>query len=369
MKARDLREDFHPFELISPVQTCDVDGFSLVRPSDTATMTSQPPSLNLLAYPILMNLLERVFETPRDLLNLRKTSREFYFLINNYLTTDRTVESLTKATKSAEYSQQIRDVGRDCTSGVSVIEKLQKSQTQGIIEYRKRDTTFEEYLHGLQPTHLYEIRWEAEKWMEDQEMQACPLAFDMALYMQFRSRFDPTWSPKEGKAQLDEYAKYLYYWVSTHDPDVWASRPWRLQHFPLHTSCIFAKPNTDHQTSSCLERTKQMDDKYFSLCGNFSLTISAFPEILRRPLFWGLSNPRPRGGAMSWPTPCDGAFSVACGCTEFELLIWESGEVILRRKRETAEERWLFENGLKRGTLHAVCVRVDGDQVEIEPFS
>ena len=154
-----------------------------------------------------MNLL--VFETPRDLLNLRKTSREFYFLINNYLTPDRMVELLTKAAKSAEYSRQIRDVGRDCKSGVSVIEKLQKSQTQGV-QYRERDTTFEEYIHGLQHTYSYEIRWEAEKWMEDQEMQAFPLAFDMALYMQFGGRFDPTWSPKEGKAQLDEYATYLY---------------------------------------------------------------------------------------------------------------------------------------------------------------
>jgi hypothetical protein len=79
-KFWDLREDFHPFELISPVQICDV---SLVGPSDNATMTSQSPPLNLLPYPFLMNLLDRVFETPRDLLNLRKTSREFYFLINN----------------------------------------------------------------------------------------------------------------------------------------------------------------------------------------------------------------------------------------------------------------------------------------------
>ena len=334
-------------------------------------MTSQTPSLNLLPYPILMNLLERVFETPRDLLNLRKTSREFYFLINNYLTADRTVKSLTKAAKSTEYSQQIRYVGRDCTSGVSVIEKRQKSQTQGV-QYRERDATFEEYLHGLQPKYSYEIRCEAEKWLEDPVIQACPLSFDMALYMEFRHRFDPTWSPKEGKAQLDEYAKYLYYWVSTHDPDVWASRPWRLQHFPLHTSCRYTKPNTDHQTSSA----KQTDDKdlrwHFSLCESFRFGISTFPEMLRRPLFWGLSNPRlPREKGAEWSLlkPCGGAFSVTCSCTGFELLIWESGEVILRRKKETAEERWLFENGLKRGTLHPVRVRVDGDQMEIEPIS
>lgn len=312
------------------------------RLNDSACLFKTNMHLDLLPYPILVNLLDEVFEIgPRDLLNLRKASKEFHWLINNYLTVERTLKSFLK-NSNVFLCVLVEKQSDYCETGISLIRHLEIHDPK-LRKYEQPN--IKAFFHGLQPTFLYEIRWEAEKWLQYPDIQAHPLAWDLSLFTEFQFRFHnttPQWLPKDGPAAIKGYAQALRYWV--HNSTLWSERPWRLRNFPLHTECTYTRPKTDspEEQSGNLADEENLDE-YLEHCQRLRNDTS--PYMAR--LYTGL-------------------MQQACEYGEFRFAVDRSGEVVLRQRRETFDERWAFESQLENGRQRTVSVRIYGEYVEIE---
>jgi len=85
-------------------------------------------------------------------------------------------------------------VVKSYTSGLELINDM---EIYDPTSRRRKSENIKAFFHGLKPTFLYEIRWEAEKWLQYSEIRSHPLSWDVSLYTEFHSRFGE-WTPPKG---------------------------------------------------------------------------------------------------------------------------------------------------------------------------
>jgi len=329
-----------------------------------------PQKLSDLPYVVLVTLLDMVLEIgTRDLLNLRKSSREFYFLINSYLTPDRVLKALCTG-HNYLFRFRMGRIVQKYTSGLGFLKDLELYE-HGL--RKRKDENIVAWFHGLKPTFLYETRWEAEKWLQYPEIRSHPLWWDLSLYTEFNCRFSQFTVFKEKCSDMIEsYEQTLRYWV--HDPDTWSFRPWRLRNFPLHHGCPYTLPKRC-ATVADEEKDFQRLEDHITQCKRFRLELSNMQAAcLSNPEAWNLRM-RPEGIDFEIPDWSEVARLYRWAAKkpyeygEVRFVVDNWGEVFLRRRRETCDERWSFESEIEKGNLRVVTGRINGERVETEPGS
>lgn len=108
-----------------------------------------------------------------------------------------------------------------------------------------------------------------------------PTVIEVALFREFRFRFDPTWRPMTSFARdLNEYGRCASQWATK---SLWDGRPWRLQNFPQQPRSAFIYPQFENLTDRINDPSFKM---YQFLCAKTRAVLKAFPDILRSPLIW-----------------------------------------------------------------------------------
>ena len=121
-----------------------------------------------------------------------------------------------------------------------------------------------------------------EHWNIDSFNKYCPVLFELALYNDFRYRYDYSWTPKPTpKDQVAEFAHIARHWVR--DKGLWSQRPWRLSAVPQTPRCCVTNPFAKEYHKS-VDREAFL--QYQQQCQLWRALIRAYPSILSNPDVW-----------------------------------------------------------------------------------